>query len=205
LLATQAILLPTSREPALLDVSTGLNSGDCTGVYAIYATSFDCPREGLRVIRRRNRPFGWGFHECLGEERLPDAVGVEFTADPITGEDVVQERYGERPSLREMQESGQIDRDAYERAKRLRVEGPPARPFYDLIAKLRAERERQGLSLTEIAERTGMDRAAIHKLEIGLNKNPTCATLARFADALGARIAWNLDLRDQGKAATAKI
>ncbi len=140
----------------------------------------------------------------MAKKRKPHRrIAVEFTTDRITREDAIQKRYGERPGLPEMHESGQIDREAYERAERLRVEGPPARPFYDLIAKLRAERERQGLSLTEIAERTGMDRAAIHKLEIGLNKNPTCATLARYADALGARIAWNLDLQDRGKATAA--
>ena len=62
-----------------------------------------------------------------------------------------------------------------------------------MIAALRAERERQGLSLADIAERTGMDRAAIHKLEIGLNSNPTYATLTRYATALGTRIEWHLE------------
>ena len=33
-----------------------------------------------------------------------------------------------------------------------------------------------------------MDRAAIHKLESGLNRNPTLATLTRYAEALDARI-----------------
>jgi transcriptional regulator with XRE-family HTH domain len=53
------------------------------------------------------------------------------------------------------------------------------------------------LSLADIAERTGMDRAAVHKLEIGLNKNPTFATLQRYADALGVQIAWGLLPREQ--------
>ena len=48
------------------------------------------------------------------------------------------------------------------------------------------------MSLTDIAERTGMDRAAVHKLEIGLNRNPTYTTLDRYADALGVQIAWAL-------------
>jgi len=74
----------------------------------------------------------------------------------------------------------------------VRASGPPARPFRELIAALRAERERQSLSLADVAERTGMDRAAIHKLEIGLNSNPTHATLTRYASALGSRIEWHL-------------
>ena len=85
-----------------------------------------------------------------------------------------------------------IDRQAAEQAERLRPPGPRARPFRELIAALRAERERQSLSLADLAKRTGMDRAAIHKLEIGLNSNPTHATLTRYASAVGARIEWKL-------------
>jgi DNA-binding phage protein len=141
------------------------------------------------------------------EKRRKTSPGfaVKQKADRNNRDDAIQERYRLRPSLRELYESGQIDREAYEKASRLRTGGPPDQPFHELIATLRAERERQGLSLTEIAERTGIDRAAIHKLEIGLNKNPTCATLARYADALGARIQWNLERKDQGKAARAKM
>ena len=79
------------------------------------------------------------------------------------------------------------------------------RPFQPLISALRTERERQRLSLTKVAELSGIDRAAIHKLEIGLNNNPTCATLARYAEAFGARIRWHLELKDQGETANSKI
>jgi len=53
------------------------------------------------------------------------------------------------------------------------------------------------LSLTDIAERTEMDRAAVHKLEIGLNRNPTYTTLDRYADVLGVQIAWVLLPKEQ--------
>ena len=102
-----------------------------------------------------------------------------------------------------MYESGQIDRRAFEGAQWLRAAGPPQLPFRDLIAVLRAERERQGLSLADVAERTGIDRAAIHKLEIGANTNPTQATLTRYAGALGARIEWNLKTTATGEPAKA--
>jgi transcriptional regulator with XRE-family HTH domain len=96
-------------------------------------------------------------------------------------------------------EGGHIDREAFGGAERLRAAGPPQRPFRDLIAALRAERERQGLSLADVAERSGIDRAAIHKLEIGANTNPTLATLTRYAGALGARIEWNLKTTAAGE------
>ena len=113
---------------------------------------------------------------------------VELTPGRVKRDSAIEAKYESKPSLRELHERGDLDREAYERVKRRRDEGPPDRPFRELIAALRTERERQGLSLAGVARRSGMDRAAIHKLEIGLNKNPTFATLARYADALGKRV-----------------
>ncbi len=122
-------------------------------------------------------------------------------ADRAKREEAIEALYRHRPSLRSLHENGQIDREAYERAERLRAAGPPARPSRTLIAALRAERERQGLSLADVAERSGMDRAAIHKLEIGVSRNPTLATLNRYAEALGVRVDWSLTPIDKGETA----
>ena len=69
---------------------------------------------------------------------------------------------------------------------------------YDLVelnrfvAALRQAREAQGLSLADLSERTGIDRSALSKLENRKNLNPTFATLARYADAVGQRITLGL-------------
>ncbi len=118
---------------------------------------------------------------------------MESTTGQTASDETIAEIYSGRPSPRALSQSGQIDQRASERAERVCVSGPPARPFRELIAALRSERERQGLSLADLAERTGMDRSAIHKLEIGLNSNPTYATLTRYASALGTRIEWHLE------------
>ncbi len=70
-----------------------------------------------------------------------------------------------------------------------------------MIAALRAQRERQGLSLADLAERTGVNRAAIHKLEIGANAIHKLATLTQYAGALGARIERNLKTTATGEPA----
>lgn len=44
-----------------------------------------------------------------------------------------------------------------------------------------------------------MDRAAIHKPEVGVSKNPTLSTLNRYADALGASVERSLKTVDKGK------
>lgn len=61
-------------------------------------------------------------------------------------------------------------------------------PLRQVLAALRAERERQGLSLSDINERTGIDRAALSRLENNENANPTLATLERYAEAVGKQV-----------------
>ena len=77
----------------------------------------------------------------------------------------------------------------------IRAEFPPSRADEELtaaLAALRVERERQGLSLTDIQERTRIDRATISKLERGEIPNPTVGTLRTYASALGKRLSWSL-------------
>src|SRR5262245_36674763 len=57
--------------------------------------------------------------------------------------------------------------------------------LHEVTACLKRERERQGLTLAALAERTGIDQAALSRLESGRNANPTLETLNRVAAALG--------------------
>ena len=61
-----------------------------------------------------------------------------------------------------------------------------------MLASLKKHRERQGLSLADVADRTGMDRAAVSRLENGVYVNPTVDTLYRYAEAIGAEIAFSV-------------
>jgi ribosome-binding protein aMBF1 (putative translation factor) len=65
------------------------------------------------------------------------------------------------------------------------------------FAALKALREQQGLSITDLAERTGMDRAMISRLENGQIDNPTIGTMTRYAKALGKTVV--VSLRDSVK------
>jgi DNA-binding XRE family transcriptional regulator len=86
----------------------------------------------------------------------------------------------------------------------IRQEYPPVLDpeLIEALAGLRRERERQGLSLTDMAERTGIDRATISKLETGKIGNPTIGTLRTYAKALGRRLAWSLDMVAKGDVAS---
>ncbi len=61
----------------------------------------------------------------------------------------------------------------------------------EALAALRLERERRSLSLSEVADLSGIERSALSKLETG-KTNPTLATLDRYASALGMRLQWSL-------------
>lgn len=57
-----------------------------------------------------------------------------------------------------------------------------------LVARFKAARENQGLTLAEVAERMGIDSPALSRLETGKTLNPTLATLHKWAEALGQRL-----------------
>jgi DNA-binding Xre family transcriptional regulator len=69
--------------------------------------------------------------------------------------------------------------------RQVEEELPPAPPdpMKVAIAKLRALREANGVSLAEMASRTGMTRGNIARLES--QKNATLRTLERYAEGLG--------------------
>ncbi len=56
------------------------------------------------------------------------------------------------------------------------------------LGRLKAERERRGLSLGDVASRSGIDKSRLSKLENAPHPNPTFRTLMRIADAIGVRL-----------------
>ncbi|HEY7311924.1 MAG TPA: helix-turn-helix transcriptional regulator [Gemmataceae bacterium] len=57
-----------------------------------------------------------------------------------------------------------------------------------LVARFKAVRESQGLTLAQVAERMGIDQPALSRLETGKMLNPTLATLLKWAEALGQKL-----------------
>jgi DNA-binding Xre family transcriptional regulator len=79
--------------------------------------------------------------------------------------------------------------------RKVREEFPPLAVDTELakaLSALRAERERQGLSLSDVSQRSGIDRATLSKLETGKVPNPTVSTLRALARALNKRLSWLL-------------
>src|SRR6266567_8620529 len=106
------------------------------------------------------------------------------TPEQAAAEKAIRQRYQtEKPSLQSLLDSGDIQQ-VFSMGE-----------YWELrktFAALKALREQQGLSISDMAERTGMDRAMISRLENGQLDNPTIATVSRYAKALGKRVVVSL-------------
>ncbi|MBV8488419.1 MAG: helix-turn-helix transcriptional regulator [Planctomycetaceae bacterium] len=89
-----------------------------------------------------------------------------------------------RSAVRRATPEGQAEQQ--EVIRKVREEIPPRAIDPELasaLSPLRAERERQGLSLSDLSQRSGIDRATLSRLETGKVSNPTVGTLRAVARA----------------------
>ena len=102
---------------------------------------------------------------------------------------------GFTPEQREqMREAARTFRDEGSTRAEMETSGRDSAPmplgaFLDAlfaVAELKKAREAMGLSLTDVSERSGIDRATLCKIENGKG-NPTIQTIGRYAAALGKR------------------
>ena len=103
------------------------------------------------------------------------------TADEIADEQRVRELFADRPSVKSLIDRGEIDSDRI-------TTGTAEESLLETLGALEKARHSLGLSLTEIARRSGIDLASLSRLEAGKNPNPTFETLSRYAAALGLRL-----------------
>ena len=99
----------------------------------------------------------------------------------------------------------QAIRDKYQREKptleALTATGEYSTPitqeeFWQLAeagSALKAARMEARMTLALVAKRSGIDRAALSRLENGVYDNPTISTLSRYAQAIGKSLVFKLD------------
>jgi DNA-binding XRE family transcriptional regulator len=68
-----------------------------------------------------------------------------------------------------------------------------------VLSELKAERERQGLSLADMELRSGLKKSALSRLENDTRANPTLLTLQRYADALGRALDLRVAASERGR------
>ena len=108
-----------------------------------------------------------------------------LSAEQLASIEAIRERARkERPGPDELIDRGELD------------ELVPQAQYIELRAlavRLRQIRERMGLSLTDVSERSGLTRAAISRLENSWTLNPTLETLFRYTEALGVTLRLAVD------------
>jgi DNA-binding XRE family transcriptional regulator len=90
----------------------------------------------------------------------------------------------ERPSLEALVASGEYT-------------SPTPQPEFlmmlELAAELKQLRKGKRLSLADVARRSGIDKAALSRIENGQNVNPTVGTLETIARSIGAQLRFRLE------------
>jgi DNA-binding XRE family transcriptional regulator len=109
---------------------------------------------------------------------------IDWTPEDRARHKAIRERFQkERPTMEQLLASGEYV-------------GPiPLGVYFELrvaLHELKKTRESAGLSLADVAERSGIDKAALSRLENGVHDNPTVETLMRYAAALGKKLSFTL-------------
>jgi transcriptional regulator with XRE-family HTH domain len=129
------------------------------------------------------------------EQPTPEAArqpARQRDADQVARHAAIRERFQrEKPSLEQLVSTGEYN-EPLPMGEHLSIR--------QAVFALRKAREEAGLSLADVAERSGIDKAALSRIETGQNPNPTVSTLCRYAQALGKRWVWGLEDDQEGDA-----
>ncbi len=82
----------------------------------------------------------------------------------------------------------QIEQEKPEINARIRAHMAEVTDLARIFSELRKVREQQGMSLTDLQDKTGIDRASLSKLETGQRANFTLETVVRYAEAVGKHV-----------------
>lgn len=109
---------------------------------------------------------------------------IEWSAEDRARHKAIREIFKDNPSVEELIARGELS-----------GEGIPLGTYISLkllLKSLRKMRQEAKLSLSEVAQRSGMDKATLSRLEQGHVANPGIATIARYLRALDRTIEWRV-------------
>jgi ribosome-binding protein aMBF1 (putative translation factor) len=107
-----------------------------------------------------------------------------WTAEDTERRRKVRELFKDKPTIDQLVAKGELSGNTVPMG--LYVE------MQQILHDLKKARESAGLSLAEVSQRTGMDKAVLSKMENGRHGIPTLPSLARYAQAVGLQLAFSL-------------
>ena len=109
---------------------------------------------------------------------------TEWTEEDRARHKAIREKFKDKPTYEQLVASGEVSGQPVQLGVYLTLGA--------LLHEMRRIREEAGLSLTDVAERSGIDKGALSRLETGKQLNPTVDTLVRYATAVGKQLVLSL-------------
>ena len=115
-------------------------------------------------------------------KRVQKKIG--WTAEDRARHRAIRETFSDKPTLKELVARGELSGNPVSLGAYLNLRL--------LVGNLRKLREQVSLSLSDVAERSGMDKAMLSRLENGHVANPGVETISRYLDALDKVLEWRV-------------
>ena len=109
---------------------------------------------------------------------------TEWTAEDRERRRKVRELFKDKPTIEQLVSSGEFSGNPVPMGLYLQMQ--------QLLHDLKKARAAARLSLADLAQRTGMDKSVLSKMENGRHGIPTLPSLARYAQAVGLQLAFSL-------------
>ena len=104
----------------------------------------------------------------------------KWTAAERARHRMIREKFKDRPTLEELEARGELSGEPMKNGAYFAVRV--------LLHELKQARLAAGITLADVADRSGIDETTLSKLENGRQRNPTADTLWRYANGVGKRL-----------------
>ena len=109
---------------------------------------------------------------------------IEWTPEDRNRHKAIREKFKDKPTIEELVAQGELSGQPVTLSTYLNLRL--------IVHNLRKIREQSNLSLADISERSGMDKAMLSRLENGHVANPGIETISRYLDALDKSLEWRI-------------
>ena len=109
---------------------------------------------------------------------------IDWTQEDRRRHEAIREKFSDKPTIDELVAQGELSGQPVTLSTYLNLRV--------IVRNLRVLREQSRLSLADLSERTGMDKAMLSRLENGRVANPGIETIARYLDALDKSLEWRI-------------
>jgi DNA-binding Xre family transcriptional regulator len=109
---------------------------------------------------------------------------IEWTPEDRARHQAIREKFKNKPTIDELVAQGELSGQPVSLGSYLNLRL--------IVHSLRTIREQANLSLADISERSGMDKAMLSRLETGHVANPGIETISRYLDAMDKSLEWRI-------------